>query len=275
MKRVMRVLGAALLVASAAWGCASKGSVPTEPTVPLGTSQDLLRLIDQSFVSGAIVPTNVDTSAVSFLYSLQVDSRAGASAIFTQPSTVPVLLDAGDVTVSPVALGSVTLSKYQLNVTGFVQSVYTTFISRPAGITLDFDGKATHEFTVSGTSAVSGFRDSVRSVSAPAITAPAVAALVDSSSALTVSWSLMSNGDSTVYVIAELQSQVDTTAYAAAVIARDEDGTAQIPQARLAPLPSGPARLSVARYRLRPKLVGTRKTVLVCEAVTTRAVTMQ
>lgn len=273
MKR--RVVMLFLGVMVAAWGCGKSNPGSTQPSIPLGTTSDLLALVDQSFTPGAIVPTNVDSTVASLLYSLKVDSRSGASALFLQPSAVPLLLDAGDVTVAPVAAGSLALSRYQLNVTGFVQTVYTTFLSRPAGITLPFDGLTFHRFAVSGTSGVPAFTDSVQSVTAPAITAPAVSAVVDSAAALTVSWTPMAAGDSTVYVICEIQSQVDTTRYAAAVIARDVDGSTQVPQARLAPLPSGAARLSVARYRVRPLVAGGRPTALICEAATTRDVSMQ
>lgn len=273
-RRIAVLVLAAALGSAALAGCGGKSGGPAGPTIPTGTIDDLFALLDQAVVAGAVVPTNLDTAATSLLYSLEVDGKRGATALFVQLTTASqTLLDAGEVTIAPVASGTVALGKHQLSVTGLLQTVYTTFITRPAGILLPFDGTTFHRFAVSGSGAVAAFTDSVKSVTAPAVASPAAGAVVDSLADLTVTWS-NPGSDTTVYVICELRSNVDSTRFAAATIARDVDGSAVVPQARLLPLPPGPATLSVARYRLAPRLIAGRVTAIVCESATTRGVTM-
>ncbi len=265
---------AALALAAVVAGCGKSGSGSVAPTIPLGTVDDLVRLVQQSFVSGAVAPTSLDPNVGVLSYTLDVDGRRGATAFFIeQTATSQTLIDAGNVSVAPVAGGSLGLTAHVLNVLGSINTVYTTFISRPGGIELPFDGTTQHTFTVTGSPLVEAFTDSVKSVSRPVLTAPLAAAVVDSLDSLTVRWSDVPS-DSTVYVLALLRSTVDTTSTALSELRRDT-GETSIPQEELVRLPSGPARLSVARFRIHARFVGARKAALVCEAVTLRSVTMQ
>ncbi len=277
MRAMRRAAGfaAAGLLAAVLAGCGKSGSSSVAPTIPMGTVDDLVALVRQAFVSGAVVPTNVDANVSVLLYTLEVDGRRGATAFFVDQTTLgQTLVNAGDVSVHPVAGSPLSLTQHVLSVTGAVNTVYTTFISRPLGVALPFDGTTFHRFTVTGSASVEAFTDSVTAVSAPAISAPASGATADSLVDLTVSWS-NPGADSTVYVQAMLRSTVDTTSTVLSDLARDADGTTLIPSPRVRALPSGPARLSVARFRVRPRSVGARIGALVCESVVTRSIQIQ
>lgn len=264
-------LAAALLLA----GCGGKSSTgPTGP--PTGTFSELLALIDRSVISGAVLPTDIDTTA-AILGALEVEGFRAAVAFFPtflSPQLVQ-FSDAGVVSLRTGPSGGETaLDKQQLIVSGFTMSIYSTLPSHPAGIALAFDGTTQHRFTVNGSSSVAAFTDSVKSVSKPVITAPAPGATITRASGLTLDWTPM-GADTTVYVTGLVVSQVDSTLAAAATIARDVDGSTTISSGRLSGLPPGPARLTLARYRILRRDAGARRINLVSEAVSLRTLELQ
>lgn len=268
---------APLALAFALHGCGgSSGGGPTAPGSgpPVGTVADLSRMVSGAFVAGSVLPTNADTTA-SLLGTMNVDGLRAAAALFISPTSG--LQDAGTVTTRTglVLPGSETaLDKAQLTVSGFVQTVYSTLASHPLGVVLPFDGTSRHKFTVSGSSAVAAFSDSVTSVTLPVVTAPAPAASVSRAADLAVTWS-DAGADTTVYCLAAVQSFADSTKFAIGALTLDTAGSCTIPTARLSLLPAGNARLSLARFRLvHHSIAGGRKVDLVSEAATTRSLTL-
>ena len=266
------ILFAATLLAT---GCGSGGgTAPNGP--PIGTASELFALIDRSVISGAVLPTDIDTTA-AIIGALDVEGFRAAVAFFPtflSPQLVQ-FSDAGVVSLRTGPSGGETaLDKQQLVVSGFTMNIYSTLPSHPAGIVLAFDGTTQHRFTVGGSSSVTAFTDSVKSVSQPAITSPGPAATITRASGLTLDWTPM-GADTTVYVTGLIVSQVDSTLAAAATIARDVDGTTTIPSGRLTGLPPGPARLTLARYRILRRDAGARRVNLVSEAVSLRTLELQ
>lgn len=262
----------ALLALTLLAGCSSKDN-PASTGPPTGTTADLARLIESAIIPGAVLPTNIDTTA-SIVFSLNVDGLRGASALFFG-GTPRSLVSAGTVTVGPIppGPGTVALSTYELIVQGFLQTVYTTFPSHPAGINLSFDGTTHHRFTTSGTSLFPAMSDSVLSVGLPVISAPAAGASVPRSADLVVNWSNPGT-DTTAYVIVAVGSLVDQTKIAVGTLVRDPGGAAVVSPSELGLLPAGAARLSVARFRIAARSVSGHATALICEAAATRGLTL-
>lgn len=266
-------LFAASLIAS---GCGGSSSSTGPSGPPTGTISELFALIDRSVISGAVLPTDIDTTA-AILGALEVEGFRAAVGFF--PTFLSPQLaqfsDAGVVSLRTGGSGGETaLDKQQLVVSGFTMSIYSTLPSHPTGISLAFDGTTQHRFTVGGSSSVAAFTDSVKSVSKPVITAPAPGATITRASGLTLDWTAM-GADTTVYVTGLIVSQVDSTFAAAATIARDVDGTTSIASGPLSGLPPGPARLTLARYRILRRDAGARRINLVSEAVSLRTLELQ
>ncbi len=273
VRNAARTLLAALTFVVA--GCGA-GSSTAPGGVPLGTFNELLAMIDRAVIPGAILPPNADSTA-AFLGALNVEGlRAGFGLFPTYISpTVVQFSDAGAVSIRTVASGGeTTLDRQQLIVSGFTMNVYSTLPSHPAGFVLAFDGTTQHRFTVSGASSVTAFVDSVRSVSLPVVVTPAAGATVPRASNLDITWTPMGS-DTAVYVAGLLVSEIDTTLSAAVTLARDVDGSSRIDSARLATLPIGAARLSLARYRIVRRDAGARRINLISQAVTLRTVELQ
>lgn len=257
-------------------GCGGGGGTtgPTGP--PTGTFNDLLALIDRSLLTGAALPTDLDSTA-AIVATLDVEGVRGAFALFPTflTPTAAQFSDAGTVSVRTGPSGGETaLDKQQLVVSGFTMNVYSTLPSHPAGVLLAFDGATQHRFTVSGSTSVVPFVDSVLSVSRPNVSAPSPGATITRSAGLPITWTAMGS-DTTVYVTAVIVSMIDSSFSATATIARDIDATATIAAGPLTTLPPGAARLSVARYRIQRRDAGARRINLVCEAVTLRALELQ
>jgi hypothetical protein len=271
MGRVLASAACALLLILP--GCGG-GSSPTGPTgPPTGTAAELAALIATSFIAGTLPPTNVDTTA-SFLATVNVNGLRASTVLFISPTTG--LQDAGTVSVwtGATANTQTDLDKRQLVVSGILQTLYTTVTNHPLGINLPFDGTSFHRFTVSGSGSVPAFADSVLSVTLPAISAPSPGANVSRASDLTVSWS-NAGSDTTIYCLAAVRSQSDSSTIAISTLVRDADGSTVIPAARLGAIPAGSAWLVLARFRLvHHAISGGRKLDLVCEAVETRAITL-
>lgn len=271
-----RHLALALSLAAALAGCGGSSSTtgPTGP--PTGTFNDLLALIDRSLITGAALPTDLDSTA-AILGTVSVEGARGALALFPTflTPTVAQFSDAGIVSVRTGPSGGETaLDKQQLVVSGFTMNIYSSVPSHPAGIPLAFDGTTQHRFTVSGSTSVVAFVDSVLSVSQPVLTTPAPGATITRSAGLPIEWTAMGT-DTTVYVTAVIVSMVDSSFSAAATIARDVEGRATIDAGPLTTLPIGAARLSVARYRLKRRDAGARRVNLVCESVALRTLELQ
>lgn len=265
------IFGALLALAVLA-GCSSKDN-PASTGPPTGTTADLARLVESAIIPGAVLPTNIDTTA-SIVFSLNVDGLRAASALFVG-GTPRGLVSAGTVTVGPIppGPGTVALNTYELIVQGFLQTVYTTLVSHPVGINLPFDGATYHRFTTSGTSLFPAMSDSVLSVGLPVISAPAAGANVLLSADLVVNWSNPGT-DTTTYVLVMVVSLVDTTKVAIGMLVTDPGGVAVVNTPELGLLPAGPARMSVARFRIAPRSVSGHATALICEAASTRAITL-
>ncbi len=265
----------ALLATLAGCGGGGSGDAPTGPVLPpSGTAQDLANMISGSFVAGAVLPTNVDTTA-SLLATMNVNGLRAGLVLLLSPTTG--LQDGGAISLRTGLAGSTSetaLDKLQLRVSGLIQTVYTTLPSHPLGVVLPFDATTHHRFTVPGGTGVTAFEDSVLSVTLPAIASPAASATVSRAADLVVSWS-NAGADTTVYCLALVRSQVDTTMGAISALVRDPDAQTTITTARLSTLPAGAARLALARFRLvHHSVAGGRKADLVSEAVETRSITL-
>ena len=273
MNRRILVTSAALALLAIAAGC-GKGSKVAGPAAPVGTIADLQRAIASAYVAGSVLPTNVDTTA-SLLATVDVDGLRAAAALFLYLGN---LADAGAVSArvnAPVGPGVAesALDELSVNVSGLYQYVYTSLTAHPLGINLPFDGASYHRFTVAGSGSFPAFVDSVQSVAMITVSAPAASETVSRAADLAVIWS-NAGADTTVYVICAVSSQVDTAKVAFGTLVRDVAGAAVVPTARLAALPAGAARLSVARYRLVYHAEGGRAVGLACEAAQTRNLTL-
>lgn len=267
---------AALALTASLVGCGGSSSTTGPSGPPTGTFNELLALIDRSLITGAALPTDLDSTA-AIIGAVSVEGYRGAIALFPTfiTPTAAQFSDAGTVSVRTGVSGSETaLDKQQLVVSGFTMNVYSTVPSHPAGIALAFDGTTQHRFTVSGSTSVVGFVDSVRSVTQPVVVSPSAGATITRASGLTLTWTPMGS-DTTAYVTALIVSQVDSAFSAVATIARDVDGTSSISSGALSGLPPGAARLSVARYRLTRRDAGARRINIVSEAVSLRTVELQ
>ena len=231
-------------------------------------------MISSTLVAGAVLPTNVDTTA-SLLGAMNVDGLRAAAALFLSATTG--LQDAGTVTVRTGAAlpgAEAALDKLQLTVMGFLQSAYTTLPSHPLGVVLPFDGTSRHRFTVGGSTSVMAFADSVTSVTLPVVSAPSPGATINRATGLAVLWT-DAGTDTTLYCLAVVHSLTDSSKIAISDLVRDVDGACAVGSARLSALPAGNARFSLARFRLvHHTAAGGRKVDLVSEAATTRSVTL-
>jgi hypothetical protein len=242
-------------------GCGGKSS-PTAPG-PIQTLS-LRQALDAALPSIVPVPVNLDTTA-SVLVTLHVPGLKGAGAAFVNNGQ---LVDAGGVWIHSAAVDSVQLAKTVAGSGTLI--IYSTLTGAPPpNVNIAFDGLAYHVFRVGGSISVPAFADSVKSVDDLNVSAPLDNATVPGSGALTVTWS-DAGTDTSVKVVATVIANSDTTRKAAAAAVPDPDGTVQIPAVAMMHLPPGPARLSVARYRLVYKTAGGRNTGFACETIDVR-----
>jgi hypothetical protein len=271
-RRARVVVALAFLAAGALAGCGRKH--PSAPGPTGGTPDDFARLVQASYVSGAVLPTTLETQS-SLLVTLDVEGVAVGAALF-RSGTIYVAAGTVAVRVNPrtFAWPTVdTLARQSVPVYNTPWFVYSSVPNLPALVPVVFDGVTRHHFEVSGTAAFPAFEDSVLSVARPVLSAPAAFAGVPRDADLAVSWS-DAGTDSTVYVLCMLRSEVDTSRVAFGDLVRDQSGATSFPAPRLGVLPAGAARLSVARYRIARRTNGALPVNLVCEATVLRALTL-
>ena len=247
------ILALALLAAIAALGgCGGKAtSFVSVDWPPSGSAADFDTLVARSSATGYVRPTNA-ISNVSLLTTIEVAGIRFEDGLHA--------LDAGTVTVrahAPVGAASVfkTLDRLQLSVSGTIEYLYTSLVSNPLGLNLTFDGVEHHVFTASGSTSVPAFTDSARS------------------SDLEITW-VNGSADTTVYVVAAVVSQVDSSKVAMADMVRDAGEYTTVPASRLALLPAGAARVSVARWRVVYHSEGARLVGLASESLVLRNITL-
>jgi hypothetical protein len=269
------ILALALLVAIAALGgCGGKAtSFVSVDWPPSGSAADFDTLVAPS-ATGYVRPTNA-ISNVSLLTTIEVAGIRSAFALFEDGLHA---LDAGTVTVrahAPVGAASVfkTLDRLQLSVSGTIEYLYTSLVSNPLGLNLTFDGVEHHVFTASGSTSVPAFTDSVRSVATLFVGNPVGGSTHARSSDLEITW-VNGSADTTVYVVAAVVSQVDSSKVAMADMVRDAGEYTTVPASRLALLPAGAARVSVARWRVVYHSEGARLVGLASESLVLRNITL-
>ncbi len=263
-----------MLVALVAAGCGTKNPSSPGGGGNGGTTADFTAAVQAATLSGAVLPTTLAADA-SLLTTYDVDGMTAGGALFVSSGS---FVDAGTVTVTSAGTATVpeavdTLARRSVLVNYAPWTYYSSLPNLPAPLPLSFDGSHWHRFRVSGTAAFGALDDSVLSVARPAVIAPAVSSDVAESADLGIAWS-DAGTDTTVYVLPAIRSNADTAHVALGVLVRDVAGHTSIPQARLASLPTGPARLAVARFRLVRHTVGAHAVQLLCEGVTLQYLTL-
>jgi hypothetical protein len=268
MHRHARIIALLALTLGIVSGCSSTSAPKT--TVPSETLNQALHTVLPATVT---VPSNVDTTA-SLLFTLHVSPVKAAGAAF---ETGGQLVDAGNVwirTVSVATLDSVQLTETIAATGGRMITVYGALLGVPAtSHDLPFDGTKYHVFHVAGSTSISAFIDSIKSVHDIDVTAPAENAVIPRSGGLTVTWG-DAGADTAVKVVATVIAGTDSTLRAAADVVADPAATLQIPSTRLNLLPNGAARLAIARFRLTYSIEGTHVIGMICETVEVRDITL-
>lgn len=267
---------AALATLLALGGCGGKAtSFISADWPPSGTAADFDTLVARSSATGYVRPPNA-ISNVSLMTTIEISGMRSAFALFDDGLHA---LDAGAVSVrahAPVGGASVTktLDRLQLSVSGTVEYLYTSLVSNPLGLNLTFDGVEHHVFTASGSTSVPAFTDSVRSVAALFVGNPVGGSVHARSSDLEITW-VNGSADTTVYVVAAVVSQVDSSKVAMADMVRDGGEYTTVPASRLALLPAGAARVSIARWRVVYHSEGARLVGLASESLVLRNITLE
>lgn len=265
------IVGGVLLIAS----CSNRS--PTSPYVPrISTPGGFYGLWENSFVDGAEFFTTGGDPATQIV-SMDVEGLPFVAGLFAVgPEYDPRYVDAGTVRVwqsPPLAGGVDTLARRSALLQGTPWYLYTSKPNLPALPPIAFDGLARHHFKVSGSGEIPAFEDSILSVKRPVISAPAVGATVPRNTDLVVRWS-DAGTDTSVRVFGFVWSANDSFLAPGVGDARDPDGQARVDFSH-AYLPAGGARLTVIRYRVVHRTVGTTGVVLKCEGIVHQTLLLQ
>lgn len=270
------VFTAVIVVGGILFASCSKHN-PVSPAVRNdGTAGDFYRLWEDSFVEGAEFFTTGGDPAGQ-LVSMDVDGLPfAAGLIAVGPDHARRYVDAGTVQVwqsPPLAGGVDTLARRSVPVRGTPWYLYTSAPNLPALPPIAFDGVTRHHFKLTGATEVGAFEDSILSVKRPVLSAPAMGATVPRNVDLIVRWSDAST-DTSVRVFGFVWSANDSGLAPGVGDARDPDGQAKIDFSH-AYLPAGAARLTVIRYRVLHRTIGTLGLVLKCEGIVHQALVLE
>ena len=253
-------------------------SKPTSPVVPPNrdTPGGFYKLWQESFVEGAEFFTTGGDPGIQVV-SMDVEGLPFAAGVFAVgPQYSPRYADAGRVRVwqsPPVSGGVDTLARRSVLINGTRWYLYSSAANLPALPPITFDGVTRHHFEVTGSGEVGAFEDSIQSVKRPVISAPVVGATVSRNTDLIVRWS-DAGTDTSVRVFGFVWSANDSVLAPGVGDARDPDGQARVDFSH-SYLPAGAARLTVIRYRVVHRTIGTMGVVFKCEGIVHQTLLLQ